>query len=172
MPQSGWTALTGPVPALDPLLASIEAAHPGATRPGVPAHVTFLYPFVSMTELDTATTDWLTALASRHAPLSLEFTEVRTEPGFVYLGSPLLTPLTLEIRAHWPHLVPYLGRFGQAPEAHLSLAIDVADPADLATIVEIASAALPKRARVEKLWLVGNDEGRWRPLGDFPLTGQ
>jgi hypothetical protein len=170
MPQPDWTALTAPVPAIDPLLATVEAAHPGATRPGIPAHVTFLYPFVPITAIGTETTDWLTAFAARYAPLTLEFSEVRIEPGFVYLDSPLLTPLTDEIRAHWPDLVPYLGRFGPDPVAHLSIALDIADPTDALSIATIAASALPKQARVDQLWLAGNDNGDWRTLRSFPFT--
>lgn len=169
MPQPGWTALVAPVPAINTLLADIEAAHPGATRPGVPAHFTFLYPFVPVAELGPDTTDWLTGLADRTAPIDLTFTEVRVEPGFIYLDSPLLTPLTNEIRAHWPDLLPYLGRFGTNPPAHLSLAIDIADPADTTAIAGIAAAALPRTARADRLWLAGHHDGEWRTFGEFPF---
>lgn len=167
MPQPGWTALVAPVPALDPLLAAIEAAHPGATRPGIPAHVTFLYPFLPLTELDSASTDRLTALAARHAPLTLEFAEVRVEPGFVYLDSPLLKPLTDEIRAHWPSLVPYLGRFGPDPVAHLSLAIGTTETDAIAAL---ASSELPVTVTLDHLWLVGHDNDEWQTLGRFPFS--
>ncbi len=172
MPQPGWTALTAPVPALDPVLAAVEAHHPGATRPDTPAHVTFLYPFVAMDDansVDAATTDWLTALAARQAPITLELHDVAIEPGFVYLSSPLLTPLTDEIRAHWPDLVPYLGRFGPNPVAHISLAIDIANQSDALAIATVAAANLPKRASIDRLWLVGHDGGDWRTLGRFPF---
>lgn len=170
MPQPGWTALTAPVPALDPLLATVEAHHPGATRPGIPAHATFLYPFVPLETLDSATTDWLTELAARQAPITLEFDDVAVEPGFVYLSSPALMPLTEEIRAHWPDLVPYQGRFGPNPVAHISLAIGVVDPSDNLTIATLAEENLPKEAGIDHLWLVGNEDGQWRTLGRFPFT--
>lgn len=172
MPQDGWTALTAPAPAIDPVLARIEAEHPGVTRPGIPAHFTFLYPFLPLTEVGPDTIDWLTALSSRHAGITLELAEVRVEPGFVYLDSPLLRPLTDEIRAHWPTLVPYLGRFGPDPVAHLSLAIDVAGPDETRKIAALAASLLPKRVRVDKLWLAGHENGAWRTLGTFPLTAQ
>ena len=167
LPQPGWTALVAPVPALDPLLATIEAAHPGATRPGIPAHVTFLYPFLPLTALDSETTDWLAALAARHAPLTVEFAEVRVEPGFVYLDSPLLKPLTNEIRAHWPNLLPYLGQFGPDPVAHLSLAIGTTETDAIATL---ATTALPVTATLDHLWLVGHHNNEWQSLARFPFT--
>ena len=170
MPQPGWTALTAPAPALDPVLATIEAAHPGATRPGIPAHFTFLYPFLPLESIDSETTDWLSALAARQAPLTLEFDQVRIEPGFVYLDSPLLKPLTDEIRAHWPEVLPYLGRFGPDPVAHLSLAIDIADRTESLNIATLAASVLPKQAVVEQLWLAGYDEDDWRTIGTFPFT--
>jgi hypothetical protein len=170
LPQPGWTALVSPAPALDPLLAAIEAAHPGATRAGIPAHVTFLYPFLPSTELDSAATDWLTAFAARQSPLTLEFAQPRVEPGFVYLDSPVLAPLTDEIRAHWPHLVPYLGRFGPDPVAHLSLALGIADPADTEAIAKLAATELPRTATLDHLWLVGNDNDEWQSLGRFPFA--
>lgn len=167
MPQPGWTALVSPAPALDPLLAAIEAAHPGATRAGIPAHVTFLYPFLPLTELDSEATDWLTALAARQSPLTVEFAQARVEPGFVYLDSPLLTPLTGEIRAHWPDLVPYLGRFGPDPVAHLSLAIGTAETDAIAAL---AATALPTSVTLDHLWLVGHDNDEWQNLGRFPFA--
>jgi hypothetical protein len=169
MSQPGWTALIAPAPELDPVLAAIEAAHPGATRPGIPAHVTFLYPFVPLTELDGETTDWLTALAARHTRLTLEFAEARVEPGFVYLASSSLKPLSDEIRVHWPNLIPYLGRFGPDPVAHLSLAIGIADPAETEAIAELAATALPTTVTLDQLWLVGNDNDEWQTLGRFPF---
>ena len=170
MPTPGWTALTAPAPALDPVLATIEAAYPHATRSGIPAHFTFLYPFVPLEPLGADTTDWLAELAARHAPLTLQFHEVRIEPGFVYLDSPLLKPLTDEIRAHWPDLVPYLGRFGPDPVAHLSLAIDVADQTQTLNIATLAASVLPKQVTVDRLWLAGYDDTEWRTLGTFPFT--
>lgn len=172
MPQDGWTALSAPVPAIDPVLARIEAEHPGATRPGIPAHFTFLYPFVPLADIGPDTIDWLAALSSRHAGITFEFAEVRVEPGFVYLDSPLLQPLTDEIRGHWPDLVPNLGRFGPNPVAHLSLAIDIADHAETLKIAGLATSMLPTQARVDKLWLAGHDDGEWRTLGLFPLSAQ
>jgi hypothetical protein len=169
MPRPGSTALTAPVPALDPVLAAVEAHHPGATRPNT-AHVTFLYPFVPMPALDSATTDWLSALAARQAPITLEFHEVSVEPGFVYLSSPLLAPLTDEIRSHWPELVPYLSRFGPNPVAHISLAIDITDQSDALAIATVAAANLPERASIDHLWLVGHDDTDWHTLGRFPFT--
>jgi hypothetical protein len=39
MPTNGQSALVIPVPAADPLLASVAARYPGTVREGVPAHV-------------------------------------------------------------------------------------------------------------------------------------
>jgi hypothetical protein len=164
------TALTAPVPAIDPVLARIEAEYPGATRPDIPAHFTFLYPFVPQADVGPDTIDWLTALSSRHAGITLELPEVRIEPGFVYLYSPLLQPLTDEIRGHWSDLVPYLGRFGPNPVAHLSLAIDVAEQTETLEIATLAASLLPRQVRVDKLWLAGHDNGAWRTLATFSLA--
>ncbi|HVE96684.1 MAG TPA: hypothetical protein VNA67_06860 [Pseudonocardiaceae bacterium] len=45
-----------PVSAADALLASVKARYPGAVREGVPAHVSLLYPFVAVAELDERVT--------------------------------------------------------------------------------------------------------------------
>lgn len=169
MPASR-TALVAPVPAVDPMLTAIEAAHPGVTRPGLPAHVTFLYPFVPTDSLDAAATDWLTGLAARQTRLSLTFPEVSIDNGFVYLASPQLKPLTDEIRAHWPDSVPYLGQFGLDPDAHISLAIDIADPTESLKIAGTAASVLAKNATVDELWLVANDNGQWQTQRRFPFT--
>jgi hypothetical protein len=172
VPPQGQTALITPVPAADPILAAIAAEYPDAVRPGIPAHVSLLYPFLPADELDGGhpeTSDWLTAFAVRTRPVRATFTDIATEPGFAYLSSPELTPLSTAIREQWPEITPYGGRFGAAPVAHLTVAMDFA-AADTAGIVDLARQFLPLTVTVEELWLLALAT-TWRQVGRFRFTG-
>lgn len=160
MPEPGQSALIIPVPAAAALLARVEAAYPGAVRAGDVGHVTMLYPFT------TASPEQLAAVADELAPIEVTLDRVVREPGFVALTATELAPMTAQVRRHWPDVVPYGGRFGLSPEAHLTLAMGVADEA----AERIAAMATPVRARLTELWLLRYEEN-WQVSGRFPLRG-
>ncbi|EWM17436.1 2'-5' RNA ligase family protein [Kutzneria sp. 744] len=158
MPQPGQSALIIPVPTAAPLLAHVAARFPDVVRPGDTGHVTMLYPFTS------ATLEKLAEVAGELAPMDVVLDRVVREPGFVALTSSALAPLTAQVRRHWPAVVPYGGRFGPSPEAHLTLAMGVSD-ADAATI---AALAAPVPARLDQLWVL-RYEDTWQVTGRFPF---
>jgi hypothetical protein len=75
MPTNGQTGLAIPVPAADALLELVESRHPGTVREGVPAHMSLLYPFVGVAELDERVTHALSELVAEHEPMPVEFRE-------------------------------------------------------------------------------------------------
>ena len=160
MPQPGQSALIIPVPAAAALLARVDAAFPGVVREGDVGHVTMLYPFTE------ATPEELAAVADELVPLDVVLDRVVREPGFVALTADALAPLTAAVRRHWPEVVPYGGRFGPSPEAHLTLAMGVSD-ADGDTIAALVS---PVPARLSELWLLSYAD-TWQVTGRFPLGG-
>ncbi|HEX3784284.1 MAG TPA: 2'-5' RNA ligase family protein [Pseudonocardiaceae bacterium] len=169
MPQQGQTAVIMPVPAADPILAAVAAEYPDAVRPGIPAHVSLLYPFLPAEALDAEVSDWLSDLATRTPPLAPRFTELVVEPGFAHLSVPEFGPLTSAIRARWPEVVPYGGRFGPTPVAHLTIAMGFA-PADADRITALTRPFLPLSVTVDELWLLALTSG-WQRLGRFPFSG-
>ena len=160
VPQPGQSALIIPVPAAAPLLARVRAAFPSVVREGDTGHVTMLYPFTA------ATPEKLAEVADSLAPVDVVLDRVVQEPGFVALTSTALAPLTAQVRRHWPEVVPYGGRFGPSPEAHLTLAMGVTDT-DAATIVALVA---PVPARLDQLWLL-SFAGTWQVTGRYAFRG-
>jgi hypothetical protein len=122
MPTEGRTGLVIPVPAADALLEMVEARHPGSVRQGVPAHVSLLYPFLGMTELDERDTEVLRELFIQQEPMRVGFGECYRRGGFVALRPDSiegLSDLRDKIRRRWPEVVPYEGIYGDV-EPHLS----------------------------------------------------
>ncbi|QUQ62501.1 2'-5' RNA ligase family protein [Kutzneria sp. CA-103260] len=161
MPENGDSALIIPVPAAAALLARVAAAFPKAVREGDIGHVTMLYPFTA-----TATPDQVAAVAAALTPIDVVLDRVVREPGFVALTADALGPLTSEVRSHWPEVLPYGGRFGPTPEAHLTLAMGVSDDEGDA----IAAMASPVEARLSQLWLLTYENG-WQVAARCPFGG-
>lgn len=158
-----------PVPAADPVLAEVADSHPHAVRPGLPAHVSLLYPFLDASRIDVTTLEWLRALAAAQPPVELSFDEVGREPGFVYLDASQLGALAEQVWGRWPEILPYGGQFGPRPGAHVTVAMGISeDEAD--SIAERAAKLLPMTGVVDRFWLVGFDQG-WGLREEFRLTG-
>ena len=163
MPEPGQSALIIPVPAAGPLLARIATAYPGFVRAGDAGHVTMLYPFVAATP---ETLSRLETVAATLTSVDVVLDRVVREPGFVALTSDALEPLTVAVRRHWPEVVPYEGRFGPSPEAHLTLAMGVSE-ADGDAIAALAS---PVPARLDQLWLLTYTDA-WQVTARYPFGG-
>lgn len=167
MPNQGQTALLVPVPVADPLLAAAARSNPAAVRAGVPAHVSLAYPFVTLEEVPEARS-WLRDFAELQPHVTLDLTEARQGPGWVYLPAAQMAPLVAATRARWPRLVPYDGRFGENPEPHVTLAMGVTQEQG-AEIAARCQAALPLTAVADQIWLVRYDNG-WIPVDTLRLT--
>lgn len=163
--RAGTTALVVLVPAADAALAAVRRVAPDRVRPGVGAHVTLLYPFVPAAGADDA----VRALAAAFRPVPVTLTEVVARPGFAALPVPDLQPLVDAAAARWPDVLPYGGRFGPAPPAHLTLAMGATD-AELAGVRSAVTPLLPVRDRVTALHLVERTDRGWRPRLTAPLA--
>lgn len=172
MPSARATAVLFPVPVADPLLRAVGERFPGAVRPGLPAHLTVLHPFLP--EVDEAVLAELAELVARRAPVRVEFTadvaQRHLDEGFVPLrpepDGPL-RELTAELAARWG-LRPYDGRYGE-PDPHVTIALDVT-PQRAREIAEHVAGALPPPALLDEAWLVEFD-GAWSLRARLPLRG-
>jgi hypothetical protein len=160
VPEPGDSALIVPVSAATALLARVAAAFPTAVREGDMGHVTMLYPFTGAEAAD------IDAVAATLTPIDVVLDQVVREPGFVALTADALAPLTAQVRQHWPEVVPYGGRFGPTPQAHLTLAMGVSDEDGDA----IAGMASPIEARLDQLWLLTYTNG-WQVAARCPFGG-
>jgi 2'-5' RNA ligase superfamily len=161
MPSEGQTALAIPVPAADPLLASVAARFPGVVREGVPSHVSVQYPFLAASELDGEVIGALSELFGGQRPIPVTFATCHRLGGFVYVRpNPIdgLAELAVRVRQRWPEVAPPEGWDGEVGP-HLTVAMRASEQtAD--TIEREVATALPISAELREAWLVTFD-GRW-----------
>lgn len=176
MPET--TALIVPLPATDPVVRPLRQAQGAAGDAGMPAHVTLLYPFLDPDHVDEGVRAALRDMFSPYRPFDVSFTRSERGDGLLYLAPEPVEPfhaLHHRVRATWPRLLPYEGRFGDAYTAHLSIAYGEegrTDPDGVFGPMERALAAhLPLRAQVRAVWLVERRDGHWVHQGTFPLQG-
>ena len=156
------------LPGAEPLLDAARKVDPALVRPGLPAHVTALYPFLSDAELTGDVLAAVRSVAAAAEPVDVTLGELVTNPGFAAVPVPQLQPLTDAACARWPEVQPYGGRFGPRPPAHLTVAMGGPD-ADLAGVAAEAGPLLPLTARAEALELVALTEQGWQRRLSVPL---
>ncbi|WP_205670238.1 MULTISPECIES: 2'-5' RNA ligase family protein [unclassified Amycolatopsis] len=168
MPTPGTSALVVTLPTAAVLLEAAAAVDPGLVRPGLPPHVTALYPFLPAERLTEQTDADVTQLAASFPVTEVQLTDLVLAPGFVAAAAPALQPLADAVCDHWPDVPPYGGRFGAHPPAHLTIALGGTDD-QRAEVAERARAALPLTARADTLHLVVLTEQGWQLRLSAPL---
>lgn len=168
MPETGTTALVVLLPAAEPLLAAARRVAPKLVRPGLPAHVTALYPFLPAGALTGDVERAVRELAAGAGPVEVELAGVATAPGFAAVPVPALRAVTDAACDRWPDVPPYGGRFGARPAPHLTLATGGTD-AGLARVAAEVRPLLPVRDRATELHLVELAADGWRRRLAAPL---
>ena len=151
-------------------LAAIRAESGAKTSLELPAHVTVLFPFIPVGDLDPSVGAELTELAAASAPFRARFEQVQRQAEMVWLlpvqQEPFLE-LTADVVARWPAYQPYAGAFDTVI-AHLTLV-----ESGSAAVARAASMALEDRrfeVLVEELVLIGETEsGGWLEVDRFAL---
>ena len=161
MPEPGTTALVIAVPAAEPLLDAAKRVNPALVRPGLIAHVTALYPFLPDRELSGDVEQAVRELAATLPRTRVRLTEVVITPGFAAAPAPDLQPVADAVCDRWPEVLPYGGRFGPRPGAHVTVAMG-GTGAELARVAEEATALLPVSEDVEELQLVALTDQGWQ----------
>ncbi|MFI5611431.1 2'-5' RNA ligase family protein [Amycolatopsis sp. NPDC051903] len=169
MPVIGTSALVVELPAAAGLLEAAAAVNPGLVRPGLPPHVTALYPFLPGERLDDSVDAAVTELAARHEVTDVPLTDLVVTGGFVAVAAPALQPLADAACDRWPDVLPYGGRFGPHPPAHVSVALGGSDTEN-AEVAERTRALLPLTGRAEGLHLVVLTEQGWQLRLTAPLA--
>lgn len=147
------------LPAAEPLLDAAKRVNPALVRPGLIAHVTALYPFLIDAEVTEDVERALRELAATLPPTRVRLTQIVTTPGFAAAPAPDLQPVTDAVCDRWPEVLPYGGRFGPRPGAHVTVAMGGTD-AELARVAEEAGPLLPLTDDVETLqWVALTDQG-------------
>lgn len=147
------TAIVVLLPGAEPLLDLARQVDPPLVRP-LPAHVSLLYPGPGV----------LREVPLFDVPAEVELREVRTgDDGFVGVAVPALDAVAARFRAAFPGARPYGGRYGDAPPAHLTVALG-ATPVQAERIASLVRSSLPRRSEVRGPYLLRNSGSGWRPV--------
>ncbi|GAA3469626.1 2'-5' RNA ligase family protein [Nonomuraea roseola] len=133
--EVGETALVVNVPAAEPVVGRWRERHDPSAAYGVGAHVTVLYPFLTLGRIDAGVRGELSRLFAARRAFDVTFRATGRFPGVLYLApepSGPLRELTESVTARWPEARPYGGR-------HLDVVphLTVADGAEADVMAEI-----------------------------------
>jgi 2'-5' RNA ligase len=135
--------------------------------PGLPLHMTILFPFMPVPTIDSRVEDDLEELARSHLPFDYTLSRLDRFPGVLYLAPSPATRfirLTEAVSARWPAHPPYEGMYAEIVP-HVTLALGE-EPDGLVAAVE---PALPIRALARELLVMEPDEdGIWLERRRFP----
>jgi 2'-5' RNA ligase len=157
-----------PVPAAGQATAGWPGDASRLTDPGMPYHVTVLYPFLAPDAIDIEVERALAEIAIRFAPFEFDLTEAGRFADVLFLAPQPPEPfvaLTRAVHARWPQHPPYRGEFENIVP-HVTIASGP-EPAGLADATE---AALPIHTAALELWLLTPQRsGAWATRNRFVL---
>ena len=160
------------VPEAGPVVADLRARLDPNAALGVPAHVTVLYPFRVLEQIDGETLARLQDICRRTPAFELAFLRTGRFPGVLWLAPEPRAPIdalaALLVEA-FPECPPYGGRHAD-PEPHLTVAIQP-NEARLGRAERTLRRRLtrPVRARIESCALFALRPEGWREQHRFPL---
>lgn len=163
------TALLAPVPeasATERFWPLWEPPH----QPGIPPHVTVVFPFLRPAELTEEVMASLRAAIRRFGAFDVTFRRVGRFPATVWLAPDPAGPfveLTRAVGSAIPGTSPYGGAHEKIVP-HLTVATG-SDPEMLDRIAGEAASLLPLHAHIHEIWLMATSDGRWEPHTRFPL---
>lgn len=150
------TGLIIPVPAFESFIQHHRTFNQAVPPPGVPAHLTLLYPFLPPDGCEEARTEVVDFFAEVE-PFEFRLTEVGWfDERVVFLAPDDPAPfvaLTERLVAHWTQCIPYGGRHGGTHVPHLTLGIE-GTPAEMASLAEAAEKLLPVSCVADQAWLM------------------
>jgi 2'-5' RNA ligase len=160
--QTYEAAIVALVPEVESLVEPFRVRYDSSAAAGMPAHITINYPFTPRPIQDD-----LGELFSGHAPFEFMLSRVERWPDVLYLAPEPSVPfieLIEHVTRRFPESPPYGGLFPDVVP-HLTIA-NSQDNKVLAQVTEefgrVSAGRLPVTARLEELWLMDNQEGRWR----------
>jgi 2'-5' RNA ligase len=169
------SALVVLVPEAEAAVKPFRDRYDPSAAAGMPPHITLLYPFKPLDEIDEGVLDDLHHCFTRFAPISFSLSSIRRFPAEVlYLAPEPDEPfrqLTSAIWDRYPQTPPYGGTWSDIVP-HLSVAW-LADKQQLDAIASEFVAAsrekLPIRATASEVALMDNRSGQWQVRATFGL---
>jgi 2'-5' RNA ligase len=138
--------------------------------PGLPLHVTVLYPFLNPSAINSGVEHELQQLARAQGSFEYSLSAVGRFPGVLYLTpapSGGFVELTNAVVARWPTHLPYGGAYPDIVP-HITLALGNGLPGMLAAV----EPALPVKAVARELLLMlrTRADGNWMLHARFPFA--
>ncbi len=170
------TGLVVAVPAAESLVADFRRRrHADSVARRIPAHVTILFPFVTVEELDAAVRDRVASQFREQQAFDASLVEVGRFPEHVWLAPAPKERFVGLISAtceRFPETPPYEGAF-DTPTPHLTIG-EAADGQPIDAVIEAArrelAPALPLRFRVDAATLMEEQaDGTWAARDGFPF---
>lgn len=161
-----------PVPDAEAAVGTWRKRFDPSASQGMPAHITVLFPFLSIERIGGEGVHTLRRLFAATPALSLRLSQFGSFPHVLFLRPEPATPLvglTRRVVERWPQAPPYAGAFAEVVP-HLTVAMDVDDAAAVHIRAEI-ERALPIDTVVSEAWLMAYTGGRWSPVETFSLGG-
>jgi 2'-5' RNA ligase len=149
------------------VVAGVRSTYDVAAAYGVPAHVTVLFPFLPLADVDSAVRAELARICAAVPAFDVVLPTVRRFPGVAWLDPTPAGPfrvLTSSVAARWPDHQPYGGVFTRVVP-HLTVAEgddDVLDEAE-----RLVTPGLPIGHRVDRMDLIGFGGSRWERVATF-----
>lgn len=165
---AGQTALMLPVPDAEPVVGQWREQFEPSAAYGMPAHLTVMFPFLTLDCIESDETDELRRLFAGARPIPVEFAAFGSFPEVLYLRPEPAAPLvelTARVARRWPEARPYSGAFDEVVP-HLTVAVGV-DDGRADDIRAQIGRALPLRAVLREAWLVAFTDARWSPVASF-----
>ena len=165
------SALLFPVPEVEPYVAVWREQFDPASRRGIPAHVTALFPFVPPVSLDPRMIESLAQLLSTIDRFDFTFFSTAWFDDRVLYLAPSpddgFRNVTRLLESAFPQYSPYEGKYDE-PTPHLTIG-DGAPPNDLLRAEEALRPSFPMVATAKELWLMagGMEPHSWTVLERF-----
>jgi 2'-5' RNA ligase len=164
------TALIVAVPEAEPLVGKWRAKHDWSAQHGVPAHITLLFPFMPVEEVDEQLLGELRDLFASRPAFTFRLPRVARFPEVAWLAPEPAKPfndLIELIASRYPEYPPYEGIHDEVIP-HLTIAEGGAELQD--EIEAALSPNLPLEAEALEVTMIIEDaSGQWHTGKRFPL---
>ena len=169
--MSNDTALICRVPEAERYIARYRERYDPSARRNVPAHVTILYPFVPLAQLDDGVIGRLREIAASVPRFDYRLAQMRRFPVALYLAPEpdhSFAALTDAVWRAFPDYPPFEGKF---PTVVPHVTVAHGDEPQLCEIeVELRIALGPGvRAHCSEMVLIESSSGRWEEMHRFAL---
>lgn len=170
------TALIVEIPDAESIVSDIRRRYDPVSQRGIPAHITALYPFVVLDDINEVVLHRVQSCAKQIRVFDFDLIGLNEFPDAIWLKPDPDAPLralTQSLTNEFPDFAPYGGKFAD-PHPHLTLA-QVGDVEHqrilISELTRQLQGHLPHRCHASALSLFTCDtQGDWNKLHQFDFT--